>query len=762
MSSTATRLAALLVTDIVGSTELKSRYGTAANVAALARHNTIFESIAAKFPGFHILKHTGDGYFAAVDTVADAVRFALLFQHAMRAEHWAEVPLTARLGINVGEVAFAQTLGREDVIGLGADLAASVMSLALGGQILMTRFPFDEARQHVREHPPPLDGTAPPLRWLAHGPYCFKGADEPLEVFEVGAEALAPLSPPADNAKARRGIRAGEEETLGWRPAIGLEVPSRPGWILERPLGTGGFGEAWLAIQARYRQQRVFKFCFDEERLRALKREVILVRLLRDALGDRNDIIRLHEIKLDAPPFFLESEYAEEGNLAEWAERQGGLEKVPLTTRLEIVARVASAVAAAHGIGILHKDLKPTNILIVAGDAGPAPRVVDFGIGTVMDQSVLAERGITATGFTFHSLQSTTGTPIYSPPEFLAGRPFTIQGDIYALGVLLYQMAVGDFTRPLGSGWERDVSDELLRSDIAKCVDVDPARRFRTAGELAQQLHALQERHGEIRRLAEADALGARLVIKRERIWRILMLLFLPAIVAALSQAISDDSSLLLFVADLATMWFACVTVFLDPEPNDAKTATRRSGLVELLANGVRLFLFTAAQTLVFYGVLRIGQLDGSIPWQLAGLMGLAWSTVGLAVAGRAIARSPAGRGAFLSLLLVPQVFTSGYIIPAYEMPPIAVRICRFTPAFAARTVMDTSFLWMRKLSRDGLGDHWSALRDLQALGPDRKLLVGEMYGHPKPAISALLVLIAWGFVGGGIAACWRLRMNKQ
>ena len=136
--------------------------------------------------------------------------------------------------------------------------------------------------------------------------------------------------------------------------------------------------------------------------------------------------------------------------------------------------------------------------------------------------------------------------------------------------------------------------------------------------------------------------------------------------------------------------------------------------------------------------------------------------TVGLALAGRAIARSPAGRGAFLSLLLVPQVFTSGYIIPAREMPPGAVRICRFTPAFAARTVVDTSFLWMRKLSRDVLGDHWSAYRNLQALDPDRKFLVGDIYDHPKPAISALLVLIAWGFVGGGTAACARRRMNKQ
>jgi eukaryotic-like serine/threonine-protein kinase len=54
---------------------------------------------------------------------------------------------------------------------------------------------------------------------------------------------------------------------------------------------------------------------------------------------------------------------------------------------------------------------------------------------------------------------------MYTPPESLAGRPFTVQGDIYALGVFLYQMATGDLERPLAAGWERDVDDELLGED---------------------------------------------------------------------------------------------------------------------------------------------------------------------------------------------------------------------------------------------------------------------------------------------------------
>jgi tetratricopeptide (TPR) repeat protein len=69
-----------------------------------------------------------------------------------------------------------------------------------------------------------------------------------------------------------------------------------------------------------------------------------------------------------------------------------------------------------------------------------------------------------------------------------------VQGDIFALGVMLYQMTVGDLSKPLATGWERDVSDPLLREDIAACVDVDPSRRFASAEELARRLGSFPAR----------------------------------------------------------------------------------------------------------------------------------------------------------------------------------------------------------------------------------------------------------------------------
>jgi tetratricopeptide (TPR) repeat protein len=355
---------------------------------------------------------------------------------------------------------------------------------------------------------------------VAHGPYLFKGADEPVEVFEVGAPGVAPLEAPPNTASARRVVDADDDEVLGWRPAVGLEVPDRPQWDLEKRLGEGGFGEVWLARHRKLGTHRAFKFCFDADRLRSFKRELTLFRLLHDHLGDRPDIARIYEVKLDEPPYFLESEYTEGGNVKDWSDMEGGIDKVPLAARVEIVARVADAVAAAHSVGVLHKDIKPSNILIATQSGRPRPQLADFGIGIITDRSKLRRSSATTSSSSSSALSgfssnpgdepSHTGTRIYLPPEVIVGGPFTVQGDVYALGVLLYQMVVGDLHRPVAEGWERAVDDELLREDIAACVDGDPQRRLSSAADLTKRLRSLHSRREWRRRSEEQDRAAAR------------------------------------------------------------------------------------------------------------------------------------------------------------------------------------------------------------------------------------------------------------
>ncbi|HZE95560.1 MAG TPA: adenylate/guanylate cyclase domain-containing protein, partial [Planctomycetota bacterium] len=175
-----------------------------------------------------VLQDIGDGYFLSFSSVGHAVAAALLFQYLMTKEAWPH-PFTSRVGIHLGEVeeGHSQVTGQADFISSAIDQASRTMSLAVGGQILLTRTVFDSARHAVREHPPVgADAPAPALAWMSHGSYLFKGCTDPVDVFEVGAKGVAPLTPPPDSEKAKRAmlpttpvIAATGETQVATRPA---------------------------------------------------------------------------------------------------------------------------------------------------------------------------------------------------------------------------------------------------------------------------------------------------------------------------------------------------------------------------------------------------------------------------------------------------------------------------------------------------------------------------------------------------------------
>jgi tetratricopeptide (TPR) repeat protein/class 3 adenylate cyclase len=458
-----------LFTDLVGSTVLK-RSGDAQAAEVVARHDELFRACLARHDGIEI-DNAGDGFFATFERPSDALRCAIDFQKGM-SNLKLNGQTSARVGLHMGEVAQLQVRtdagGKQKLVGQAVDTAARVMSLACGGQVLMTRHIFDSARQHVSASE---DGS--PVTYLAHGPYLLKGVDDPLEVFEAGIAGLSPLKPPQDSDKARRAVAPGDEDTLGWRPAVGLKIPNCEQWTIERRLGEGGFGEVWLAQHGKTHEKRTFKFCFESDRVRTLKRELTLFRVMKEALGERPDIARLYDVQLDVAPYFLEMEYTAGGSLIEWADHQGGIHMVPFKKRVEIVAQVASALAAAHSVGVIHKDVKPQNVLIHENkDGSVQARLTDFGIGMLVSTEMLKGAGITSTSFDGKSMATTklatsSGTRLYMAPELMVGMPSTIQSDIYALGVMLYQSLAGDFMRPLAQGWERGLDEMLVDSSVS-------------------------------------------------------------------------------------------------------------------------------------------------------------------------------------------------------------------------------------------------------------------------------------------------------
>lgn len=286
-------------------------------------------------------------------------------------------------------------------------------------------------------------------------------------------------------------------------------VPFRQNWRLKRRLGASG--ETWLGEHTATGEQRVFKFALSPRGLSALKREVTLYRLLRQSLLDAAPIVELLDWNFDEPPWFIEAEYCALGSLAEYLEQCGGAKALPLPKRLDIVVQIAEALAKVHALGILHKDLKPANILMSPShDGRPRVHLGDFGAGRLIDLNKLEALAITRLGFTQFtessggggSSSTSAGTPLYYAPEVLSGQPATLKADIYALGVILYQLVAGDMRRLFAPGWELSVDDELLREDIAKAAAGNPAERMGDAQLLGDRLRRLEER----RKLATAES----------------------------------------------------------------------------------------------------------------------------------------------------------------------------------------------------------------------------------------------------------------
>lgn len=327
-------------------------------------------------------------------------------------------------------------------------------------------------------------------------------------------------------------IAVGRDFTRSLELKQGEAVPQRPHFHLEVPLGSANGIEVWTARHAKTRELRVYKFSPDGERLGSLKREATLYRVLRDSLGERNDFVRIMDWNFEIPPFFLE---CEDGgtNLLDWARTGEHLVAMPLQERIELFLQIADAVCAAHSVGVLHKDLKPANVLLATRPPGGwQVRITDFGSGRLLEPERLAQMGITRLGLTQTSVltDSTSGTLLYLAPELLAGQAPTVQSDLFALGMILYQLVVADLGRPMLPGWEREVPDDLLRQDIAAATDGDRSRRLAHVAQLTERLRTLDSRRLEHQHAlaAAAAARQAREALQRSRARR-------PWVIAALS-----------------------------------------------------------------------------------------------------------------------------------------------------------------------------------------------------------------------------------
>lgn len=276
----------------------------------------------------------------------------------------------------------------------------------------------------------------------------------------------------------------------------GLVAPMVAGYELVRLLGRGGMGAVWEALELKFDRRVALKVHLApaDESASASSSLGAPDELLREAYlaakVDDPSIVRVHDVglTLDGQPYFA-MDFVEGSDLSALL-AEGPL---PAPRAIAIAVDVARAVAAAHHHGVIHRDIKPRNVIV---DASGRARVLDFGIAVTV-RSPLALRAALA------------GSPAYMAPEQAQGSPAGPEVDIHGVGVTLFEMLTGrraytgptidDVLLAVASGPVPSLRELLpdvhpdVERVVARAMAKDPKDRWRSARTLFEALSALLE-----------------------------------------------------------------------------------------------------------------------------------------------------------------------------------------------------------------------------------------------------------------------------
>ena len=280
----------------------------------------------------------------------------------------------------------------------------------------------------------------------------------------------------------------------GGDPGFELEVGATlgPRYRILSLLGKGGMGTVYKAQDAELDRTVALKLIRADlvsrpEAMQRFKQEL----LLASRISHKN-ILRIHDLVEVEGTRFISMAYVEGEDLHALLQRQG---RLPLDRVMSIARQLCAALDAAHAEGIIHRDLKPQNVLL---DRDGNAFISDFGLAKSLEAGAAQ---VTHTG-------EMLGTPQYMSPEQVQGKQVDRRSDLYALGLLIYEMAAGQVPFASESIYqsmflrtqEPPKDPKLLNAElpdfldriILRCLERDPARRYQSAHEILQDLEAGQ------------------------------------------------------------------------------------------------------------------------------------------------------------------------------------------------------------------------------------------------------------------------------
>jgi serine/threonine protein kinase/WD40 repeat protein len=300
--------------------------------------------------------------------------------------------------------------------------------------------------------------------------------------------------PNAPNEHTRKSPPRPEASADRARPE--LAVPARVGrFVVKAVLGTGTYGRVLLALDSEMGRQVAIKQPFGEGLKPEYRADFLKEARAAAVIDQHANVCPVYHIDTDGGLPYIVMRFVPGGTLKAIMERRGAF---PAREAAAVAAQIARGLVAAHAKGVIHRDLKPANVLFDPGNG--TYLLTDFGLARLASNPATATLG-----------RGAHGTPFYMPPEQWGSRefgPVTPLADVYSLGVILYEMLVGEppfsggpfelMTQhctddPIPPSIHRPQIDPRIEALCLKALKKRPAERFRSAREFAEEFEAYSD-----------------------------------------------------------------------------------------------------------------------------------------------------------------------------------------------------------------------------------------------------------------------------